>query len=57
MSVILSMNDPSYCESKAIELISEAKEIIRQNDYGLGDYSHKMNQAISLLAIAQAMRE
>lgn len=44
------LNDPSYLESRAIEMIGDAK--ITRNDNPV-DYHEKMKKAIALLAIAR----
>jgi hypothetical protein len=65
LSIVVDMNDPGYAESKAIELISEAKQLQRElatteNDRADEDlkkqYDEKMAQAISLLALARVQR-
>lgn len=54
MSIVVGLQDPAYCESKAIELISEAKLLARE---GLWEqYFEKVSQAISLLALCKVQR-
>lgn len=51
MSVVVSLNDPTYCETRAIELIHEAKitpDLVQHNE--------KLTQAISLLALSKVQR-
>lgn len=57
LSVVVEMNDPDYCESKATELIREAKLTRKapgQNSAAQAD--EKIAQAISLLALARVQR-
>ena len=65
MSILVDMEDPGYCESKAIELISEAKKLQKEiasppEDFSNSNlkeqYDEKMAQAISLLALARVQR-
>lgn len=54
MSIVVGLQDPSYCESKALELISEAKIVAGR---GLWDqYQEKVAQALSLLALCKVQR-
>lgn len=55
MSVVVALNDPSYCETKAVELVMEAKKSLTGIP-SLFIYHDKLIQAISLLALARAMR-
>jgi len=45
MKIVVEMATPSYCELKAVELITEARQ-------GHGDRVEKLTQAMSLLALA-----
>lgn len=65
LSIVVEMDDPGYSESKAIELIAEAKQLQREiaayptddSNKGLQDqYDEKVAQAISLLALARVQR-
>lgn len=65
LSIVVDMDDPGYAESKAIELISEAKQLAREIEsppvdvanVGLREqYNEKVAQAISLLALARVQR-
>lgn len=49
MSIVVELNNPAYCEVKAIELIREAQS-------HPVDYHEKVTQAISLLALARLQR-
>lgn len=55
LAVVVSMNDPDYCESKAMELIAEAK-ITRKLPANRVQADEKIAQAISLLALARVQR-
>jgi hypothetical protein len=74
LTTILNIGDPSYCETRAIELIGEAKIAMqKRRHYGpkpnledfiidpvkdcVDHYTRCMTQAISLLAMARAMRQ
>jgi len=48
IKIILEQNDPAYFETRAIELIHEAR---------LGNYQEKMTNAITLLAVARYHRD
>jgi hypothetical protein len=54
MSIVVGLQDPGYCESKAIELISEAKLLAKVLRWG--EYHEKVSQAISLLALCKVQR-
>lgn len=65
MSMVVSMADASYCESKAVELVMEGKSILSHKEKELDaahrlkmdrEYHEKLMQAMSLLALARAMR-
>jgi hypothetical protein len=49
LSIVVGLNDPSYGETRAIELIHEAKLTVKD----LAQYQEKLSQAISLLALAK----
>jgi hypothetical protein len=55
MSAVVNINDPSYAETKAVELIMEAKGIIKSNGQ-ISHYNEKISQALSLLALAKVQR-
>lgn len=48
MSVVVSMDNPTYCEMKAIELLHEITPQTAQAN---------LKQAISLLGLSRALRE
>lgn len=52
MSVVVGLKDPSYGETRAIELIHEAKLVTTDS----AQYQEKLSQAISLLALAKVQR-
>lgn len=54
MSIVVSMDDPAFAESKAIELIHEGKQCARLGT--MDQYNEKIAQAISLLALARVQR-
>lgn len=75
LSIVLDIGNPTYCETRAIELIRESQILIerlyfyssnkeqRAEDYIIDPiddimfhYNEKMKQAISLLAMAKAIR-
>ncbi len=62
MTVVVGLQDPTYGESKAIELVSEAKLIARKMDQEgktqklMDEYQEKLAQAISLLALSKVQR-
>lgn len=57
MSIVVGLQDPNYCESKALELISEAKLIAREVVPGsVEQYQEKLSQAIGLLALCKVQR-
>lgn len=55
LSVVVEMNDPDYCESKAMELIREAK-LTRKLPANREQADEKIAQAISLLALSRVQR-
>lgn len=53
-SVVVNLGDPSYAELRATECISDARFAIKNGNYQM--YIDKIGQAISLLAVARALR-
>lgn len=60
LSIVVALNDPSYCEMKAIELITEARQVINKYAVPLSEtfihYHNRMTQAMGLLALARFQR-
>lgn len=69
LQVVVSLNDPDYCETKAIEMISEAKLVlihaqphpIEAADTEvqaklMEEYKEKIVRAMSLLALSMVQR-
>lgn len=52
--IVISMENPGYCELKAVELINEAQ--MASNAEQSEDYHNKITQAIALLALARFYR-
>jgi hypothetical protein len=61
-SIVIGMQDPNYCESKAVEMIHEAKLALipfageNTSEPVLTNYHEKIAKAISLLALARSLR-
>jgi hypothetical protein len=54
MSIVVGLQDPGYCESKSLELISEAKQLAKMLLWD--QYREKVSQAIALLALCKVQR-
>lgn len=59
LAVILEQNDPRYFESRAMELVSEARQSLGEGtptDHQLQVYEDKIKKSITLLALASLYR-
>ena len=63
IKVIVELNDPQYCETRAIEFIKEAQHSLgfgdgsQSNEQQLQLYNERIANAISLLGLARLIRK